>query len=149
MTSHTSNQQFSEQTLRQVAADCRRALHRGHFSAEQSRVERLRCIDDEPETSDDFGRQLWYFEGRAITIDDRRLRVYGVIEYSIQFGLHELVEDGVFESPHERDRFLEIYHHVPNRRVWNHPSMRLLGAGMCIVAVSYLVYITALLFDAS
>ena len=141
MPSHTRNQQFSEQTLRQVAADCRRALQRGHYCSDHSRVERLRCIDDQPETDEEFGRQLWYFEGRAISNEERRIRVYGVIEYSIQFGLHELVEDGVFDSPDHRDRFREIYHHVPSRFCWKHPSIRLLGAGICIVAIAYLVYV--------
>ena len=147
MPSHTSKQQFSEQTLRQVAADCRRALHRGHFNAEQSLVERLRCIDDELETEEQFGRQLWYFEGRALTNDNRRIRVYGVIEYSVQYGLQELVEDGVFDSPQQRDRFRDVYDKVPARFSWRHPSIRLLIAGLFGVTVAYVSYLLMSLFD--
>ena len=72
MPSHISKQQYSEQTLRQVAADCRRSLQRGHFNVEQSRVERLRCVDDQTESDEPFGRQLWYFEGQTLTGEERQ-----------------------------------------------------------------------------
>ncbi|QDV70140.1 hypothetical protein Poly24_38590 [Rosistilla carotiformis] len=143
MPSHASKQQYSEQTLRQVAADCRRSLQRGQFDVEQSRVERLRCVDDQLETEEQFGRQLWYFEGRALSSDDRRVRVYGVIEYSVQFGLQELIEDGVFDAPDQRDRFREIYHHVPSRFSWRHPSIRMLIAGSIGVGTAYLAYVAS------
>lgn len=143
MPSHVSKQQYSEQTLRQVAADCRRSLQRGHFDVEQSRVERLRCVDDQLESEEQFGRQLWYFEGRALSGDDRRVRVYGVIEYSVQYGLQELIEDGVFDSPDQRDRFREIYHRIPSRFSWRHPSIRMLVAGTFGVAAAYLAYVAS------
>ncbi|MEZ6090382.1 MAG: hypothetical protein R3C05_20625 [Pirellulaceae bacterium] len=143
MPSHASKQQYSEQTLRQVAADCRRSLQRGEFDVEQSRVERLRCVDDQSETDECFGRQLWYFEGRALANDDRRVRIYGVIEYSIQFGLHELVDDGVFDAADQRDRFRQIYHYEPSRFSWRHRSMRLLIAGTCGVGVAYAAYVAS------
>lgn len=143
MPSHVSRQQYSEQTLRQVAADCRRSLQRGQFDVEQSRVERLRCVDDQAETDDHFGRQLWYFEGRALSSDERRVRIYGVIEYSIQFGLHELIDDGVFDAADQRDRFRQIYQHEPSRFSWRHRSIRLLLAGMCSVGVAYAAYIAS------
>lgn len=143
MPSHASKQQFSEQTLRQVASDCRRALGRGQFHIEQSRVERLRCIDDQPESERQFGRQLWYFEGRALSMEDRRIRVYGAIEYSIQFGLQELVEDGVFDTPEQRDRFRAVYHHVPARFSWHHRSIRFLIGGIVAVATAYVAYLAA------
>lgn len=140
MTSHASKQQYPEQTLRQVAADCRRSLQRGCFDIEQSRVQRLRCVDDQAETDDQFGRQLWYFEGQAVASDDRRVRVYGAIEYSIQYGLHDLVEDGVFDSPEQRDRFREVYHYLPPRLWWRSATNRLLVAGASGTVVAILVY---------
>ena len=143
MPSHASRQQYSEQTLRQVAADCRRSLQRGQFDVEQSRVERLRCVDDQLETDDHFGRQLWYFEGRALASDERRVRIYGVIEYSIQFGLHELIDDGVFDAADQRDRFRQIYQHESSRFSWRQRPIRLLIAGMLSVGVAYAAYIAS------
>lgn len=145
MPSHASKQQYTEQTLRQVAADCRRSLQRGRFDIEQSRVQRLRCVDDQPESENQFGRQLWYFEGQAVASDERRVRVYGAIEYSIQYGLHDLVEDGVFDSPEQRDRFREVYHFLPPRISWRSTSMRLLLAGCCGITAAYFAYLASLL----
>lgn len=141
MPSHISKQQFSEQTLRQVAADCRRALQRAHYNADQSLLERLRCVDEQAETEETFGRQLWYFEGRALTLESQRIRVYGVIEYSVQYGLQELVDDSVMDSPEQRDRFRDDYHRIPRRFSWQHPSIKLIAAGMFGVTIAYVSYV--------
>lgn len=109
MGAETRTRRFSEQTLRQVRLDCSRAMIRARFCPEQIEVLKLRCIDDRLETEESFGNQLWYFEGYGVDERLRRQTVFGAIEYSIQFGLHELVEDGVFESEEERDRFRCVY----------------------------------------
>ena len=68
---------------------------RARFCPDRSDVVQLRCVDDQQETEHTFGNQLWYFEGVGVDEEDCRRSVFGVVEYSVQFGLHELVEDGV------------------------------------------------------
>lgn len=128
MQPNTSETQFSEQTLQQIAADAQRALLRGRYCMERSRIERFHCIDNQPETDKQYGRQLWYFEGSGVDELDRRSRLFGAVEYSIQYGLHELVEDGVFEAPEQRDRFRHVYAGQRPRVSWRDPGNRLLRA---------------------
>ena len=70
-----------------------------------------------------------------------RHSVYGVVEYSLQYGLHELVEDGVFDSEHQRERFRHLYEREIHRPSWRHPAHRLLVGGMSAVASIWLAYL--------
>lgn len=136
----TSSGKFSQQTLRQVAADARRALARLGYCPDRSPVEHLRCVDAVDESETAYGRQLWFFESVGVDSAERRQRVFGGIEYSIQYGLSEPVEDGVFEDAGERDRFRDVYLHAaapPRRRHW---LPRWLAAGLLAVAAAYLCY---------
>jgi hypothetical protein len=101
-------------------------------------VLQLRCIDDRPESENSFGNQLWYFEGLGVDEHDRRHSAFGVVEYSIQFGLHELVEDGVFDSEYQRERFRHLYEREVIRPSWRHPAHRWLAAG-CVAVASIFV----------
>ena len=94
MSAETRTRRFSERTIRQVRLDCNRAMIRARFCPDRSDVIQLRCIDDRPESDQCFGNQLWYFEGLGVDENDHRHSVFGVVEYSLQYGLHELVEDG-------------------------------------------------------
>jgi hypothetical protein len=123
---NTSDTHFSEQTLQQIAADAQRALLRARYCLERSRINRFHCIDNQPETDNHYGRQLWYFEGSAVDELDRRCRIFGAVEYSIQYGLHELVEDGVFEAAEQRDRFRNAYAGHRPAISWRNPANRLL-----------------------
>jgi hypothetical protein len=140
MQPNTSDNPFSEHTLRQVASDARRALLRGRYCIERSQVERFRCVEDQPETDHSFGRQLWYFEGLGVDELDRRVRLYGVVEYGIQYGLHELVEDGVFDAVEQRERFRHIYHGGGIGPSWRAPLQRLLLTAVIAVIASLLAY---------
>ncbi|MFG0260890.1 MAG: hypothetical protein ACF788_00650, partial [Novipirellula sp. JB048] len=80
-------------------------MTRARFCPGQSDIIQLRCVDDRPESEEAFGNQLWYFESVGVDGDQHTHGVFGVIEYSVQFGLHELVDDGVFESELQRERF--------------------------------------------
>lgn len=126
MQPNTSDTQFSEETLRQIAADAQRALLRARYCLERSRISRFHCVDHQPETDSRYGRQLWYFEGSAVDELDRRCRIFGAVEYSIQYGLHELVEDGVFEASEQRDRFRHAYVGQRPAISWRNPANRLL-----------------------
>ena len=108
MSADTRTRRFSERTIKQVRVDCSRAMARARFCADRSDVVQLRCVDDRPETEYSFGNQLWFFEGLGVDDDSRRHSVYGVVEYSLQYGLHELVEDGVFDSEYQRERYRHV-----------------------------------------
>ena len=141
MGADTRTRRFSEHIIRQVRQDSNRAMIRARFCPERSEVVQLRCIDDRPESESLFGNQLWYFEGLGVDEHDRRHSVFGVVEYSIQFGLHELVEDGVFDSEYQRERFRHLYEREVVRPSWRQPAHRWLLAGCLAVASIWLVYL--------
>ncbi|MAP09478.1 MAG: hypothetical protein CMM00_11980, partial [Rhodopirellula sp.] len=109
MRAETQQRQYSERTLQQVRLDGVRALSKAKFCPKNSEIVRLSCVDDRAETDDQFGNQLWYFEAKGVDEGHHRQDVFGVIEYQIQFGLQELVEDGVFDTPQEREGFRSLY----------------------------------------
>lgn len=141
MSAETRTRRFSERTIRQVRLDCNRAMVRARFCPDRSDVIQLRCIDDRPESEQSFGNQLWYFEGLGVDERDHRHSVFGVVEYSLQYGLHELVEDGVFDSEHQRERFRHLYEREVHPPAWRHPAHRWLLAGMVAVASVFLAYL--------
>lgn len=141
MSADTRTRRFSERTIRQVRLDCNRAMVRARFCPDRSDVVQLRCIDDQVETAESFGNQLWYFEGVGVDEQDRRLSAFGVVEYSVQFGLHELVEDGVFDSEHQRERFRQLYERELHRPSWHQPAHRWLAAGLLVVTAGWLAYL--------
>lgn len=138
MRSDTGTQRFNERTMRQVSADAKRALARARYCPQRSVLEHLRCADSQPESETEFGRQLWYFNVTAVDEVGRTALIYGVVEYSLQYGLHELVEDGVFPTLEQRDRFEKVYRRQPLGPSWRHPSHRWLIAGMFLVAIVWL-----------
>ena len=138
MGARTRTRRFSERTIRQVRLDCNRAILRARFCPERSEVVQLQCIDDREEMDDAFGNQLWYFEGVGVDEQGRHHPVFGVVEYSIQYGLHELVEDGVFESEDQRERFRQLYERDFLRPSWLHPAHRWLLVAVVAVAVGTL-----------
>lgn len=138
MSAETRTRRFSERTIRQVRLDSHRALIRARFCPERSDVVQLRCIDDRGESEHAFGNQLWYFEGVGVDEHDQRHNVYGVVEYSLQYGLHELVEDGVFDSEHQRERFRHLYEREVHPPSWRHPAHRWLLVGLIAVMSIYL-----------
>ncbi len=139
MGARTRTQRFSERTLRQVRLDCDRAVLRARYCPERSVVTEMQCIDDRPESEDSFGHQLWYFEGHGVDPLEHRQPLFGVVEYSIEFGLHELVEDGVFDSTHQRERFRELYEQEFRSPSWSQPAHRLLLFSAIVLALATLV----------
>jgi hypothetical protein len=63
------------------------------------------------------------------------------VEYSIQFGLHELVEDGVFDSEYQRERFRHLYEREVLRPSWRQPAHRWLLAGCFVVASIWIAFL--------
>ncbi|WP_231615421.1 hypothetical protein [Novipirellula artificiosorum] len=116
-------------------------MTRARFCPDHSEIVQLRCVDERPETEQCFGNQLWYFEG--LGVDGERLRhsVFGVVEYSVQFGLHELVDDGVFESEPQRERFRHLYEREVHPLSWRQPAHRWLAVGLIAVMATWLAYL--------
>ncbi|QDV64898.1 hypothetical protein [Crateriforma conspicua] len=141
MSAELGSGQIAERIVRQVKKDSIRALMRGRYCTARSEIVHLRCIDDHPETDDSFGSQLWYFEGVGVNELDHRHLIYGVMEYSIQFGLLELIDDGVFESEHQRERFRNLYENDYERPSWQQPQHRWLAAGLMTTSALTLVYL--------
>ena len=148
MSADTRTRRFSERTIRQVRLDCNRAMNRARFCPDRSDVVQLRCIDDRPEAELNFGNQLWYFEGLGVDEHDQRHGVFGVVEYSLQYGLHELVEDGVFDSEHQRERFRHLYEREVHRPSWRQPAHKWLAAGLLTVTSIFLAYLFVRTFTA-
>lgn len=144
MSADTRARHYGERTIRQVRLDCTRALVRARFCPERSDVIQVRCVDDQTESEDRFGNQLWYFEGNGVDQYDRHHRVFGVVEYSLQFGINELVEDHVFDSSYQREKFRNIYNRELQIPTWRHPAHRWLLAGLITVASIWLMYLLVL-----
>lgn len=141
MSQRTQARRFSPRTIRQIRLDARRALIRAHFCPDRSEVLQLRCVEDRPETENEFGLQLWYFEGLAVDEGDRRHHVFGAMEYSIQFGLNEVSEDGVFASEYQRSRMRDRLEAESVGSRLAHPAHRYLAIGMVAIGILYLVYL--------
>ena len=114
---------------------------RARFCPERSEILQLRCIDNRGETETEFGNQLWYFEGVGVDELDRRHGVFGVVEYSTQFGLNELVEDGVFTTENQREKFRCLYEREVQKPDWRHPGHRYLAAGVIAMSAIWLSYL--------
>ena len=140
MRADTRTQRFSERTIQQVRVDCNRAMTRARFCADRSDVVQLRCVDDRPETDFEFGNQLWFFDGLGVDQLGHRHNVFGVVEYSLQFGLNELVEDGVFDSEQQRERFRMLYKREVQRPSWRQGANRWLFIGLISATAISLAY---------
>ncbi len=144
MSAETRTQRFPERTIRQVKLDCNRAMGRAKFCPDLNEVTQLRCVDHRPETEQSFGSQLWYFDGLGVDAQEQRQRVFGVVEYSLQFGLHELIEDRVFDSDYHREQYRHFYERGVQHGRWRHPANRWLLAGLVAVASVWLAYLFVL-----
>jgi hypothetical protein len=133
MSAETQAIRIPEKIMRQIRSDSQAALLRARVCPARSEIVQLRCVDYRHETDAAFGAQLWYFDAYGADELNRKTPVFGVLEYSIQYGLHELVEDGVFDSMAQRDRFHSVYrrgHLSPS--LW-HPGHRWLILGVMLM----------------
>ncbi|MEL6106255.1 MAG: hypothetical protein AAFU85_09465 [Planctomycetota bacterium] len=114
---------------------------RARFCPKRSEIFQMRCVDFRGESETDFGNQLWYFEGVGVDELDRRHSVFGVVEYSTQYGLNELVEDGVFTTENQRERFRSLYEREIQPPHWRQPAHRMLALGVIAVSMIWLGYL--------
>jgi len=106
MTPETDPIHLSRQIWQAVSGHAMRAVARRDFCPDQSRIENLRPVHSQDEDEYEFGRQLWCFEAMGVTPSGRRQVVYGMMEFSVQYGLLEPKQSGLFEDVAERDRWI-------------------------------------------
>ncbi len=149
MTPEADKIQFSRQIWQAASEHAHRCLARKEFCPEQSRIENLRCIHLVDETDCCFGKQLWCFEAIGIDPVGRRHILYGVLEFSIQFGLLEASQTAMFEDTDQREKFIQnetrsaakIAYHYPSTRFWVFSawcSIALLSAVWVVVLIKYI-----------
>jgi len=137
---------LSEQLLRQVELDSFLALAKAKFSLEVSELTGLLCVDFRVETEHEFGRQLWYFDAMGVDSKERVSECFGVIQYSVEYGLLELVEGHVFDCPNERQHFHHFYQAGKRTTHWMHPANRWLLLGLLGVGLVWLAYLAFLVW---
>jgi hypothetical protein len=141
--------QFSRQIWQAASEHAHRCLVRREFCPEQSRIENLRCFHLEDETEYLFGRQLWCFEAIGIDPAGRRHVLYGVLEFSIQYGLLEASQTAMFDDAEHRECFLiretrpakKIAYSYPSTRFWVYSawcSITILASIWAATLVNYL-----------
>ncbi len=141
MKAETQTRRYSKATIKQARLDCSRAMARARYCPDRSTVLELQCVDDREETELKFGNQLWYFQSHGVDHDNRVHHLFGVVEYSLQYGISELVEDGVFDSEEQREKFRHLYEKEVVRPTWEHPAHRFLAAGLIAVMSIWLVFL--------
>ena len=139
MNSHLQEVRISEQAYRQVNLDAARAVARQRFCPEQREVMRVRCIDHLEETEQEYGHQLWFFEGHGVDPSEGSSCVYGVVEYQVEYGCTELVENRVFQTTQERERFRSLYECEVIKVDWRGIVLKLLAAGLMAI-IFFLAY---------
>ena len=143
MTPEADKIQFSRQIWQAASEHAHRCLTRREFCPEQSRVENLRCVHFVDESDCLFGKQLWCFEAIGIDPAGRRHILYGVLEFSIQFGLLEASQSAMFEDSGHREKFLNSETKPASKLVYQYPSTRFwVYTAWCSIAILSVIWIT-------
>ncbi|QDV27647.1 hypothetical protein [Aureliella helgolandensis] len=148
----TSFYQFSREVWQAVSDQAVCALLRKEFCPEESRVDSIRCVFLDEENESNFGRQVWFFEATAVDPVGRRHRLYGALDFSVQFGLLEPTRAMLLEDAHHRQRFLDSITQPVLSPVWFNPStkiwVRLTIASVIILSAIWVLSLAALLLKA-
>jgi hypothetical protein len=104
MTPEADPTQLSRQVWQAVSGHAVRSIAGRNLCPEQSRIENLRPVYSVDEELEHYGRQIWYFEVLGVSASGRRRVVFGVIEFSIQYGLLELSHSFLFEDASDREQ---------------------------------------------
>lgn len=150
MTPEADPVHFSRQIWQAVAEHALRAVARREFCPERSRIENLRPVFFQEEDELAFGKQIWCFEAMGVSDNSRRQLIFGLMEFSIQFGLLEPVQSGLFEDATERERWtvqLSATEATPDKTsgatsfwIWSAwISVAFLGTGWLIALARYLM----------
>ena len=139
--------QFSKEVWEAVNEQAMHALLRKEYSLEDSRIESIRCVHLEEECEDEYGRQIWFFEAAGVDPVGRRHRLYGALDFSVQFGLMDPTRAMLMSDPHHRQRFLQSVVRPREAQVWVNPStkvwVRLTIASVIILSAIWLLALAA------
>jgi len=138
--------QFPRQTWQLVSDQARRCLMKKEFCDEQSKIENLRCVHFEEETDAAFGTQLWHFEALGIDPVGRRHMLYGILDFSVQYGLLEPSQTALFEDSELRQKFLDRDPKAKPNSSWEKTSTRFWVQTACLGVVVTALMWTTLLF---
>jgi hypothetical protein len=149
MTPDASYYQFSKEVWKAVNFQARHTLVRKEFCPEQSRVESVHCVHLDEETDYSYGKQVWFFEATGVDPVGRNQRVYGALEFAVQYGLLEPARAVLMEDPQHRQRFLQSIVRPTQADVWANPStklwVRLTLGSVIILSAIWLLYLAAVL----
>jgi hypothetical protein len=125
MKPETSFYQFSKEVWQAVNVQARNALVRKDFSPDDSRIESVRCVYLDEECESEYGRQIWFFEASGVDSLGRRQRLYGALDFSVQYGLLETTRAMLMADPQHRQRFLQSVIRPCEVQVWSYPSTKI------------------------
>lgn len=142
---------FSKEIWQAVNNQALQALLVEEFCPEQSRIESVRCVYLDHESEAAFGLQVWFFEATGIDPLGHEHRVYGALEFSVQFGLLEPIRAALMTDSHQRQLFLQGLMEPAKPDPWSAPStrvwVRLTLAGVVIVSSIWLLNVVAHFLD--
>jgi hypothetical protein len=143
--------QFSREVWQAVTDQAHNALVRRDFSIEESRIESLRCVFLDEETESTFGRQFWFFEAAGIDPVGKKHRLFGALDFSVQFGLLEPSRAVLSSEPRDRQRMLQSIASPAQGKVWANPStkvwVRLTLASVIILSAIWLLMLAKYLMQ--
>lgn len=147
MTPDASFYQFSKEVWQLVNDQARESLVRKEFSLDDARVESVRCVHLEEEREAEYGRQVWFFEATAADPIGRQHRLYGALDFSVQYGLLAPMRAMLMDEPHHRQRFLQSIVHPSETHVWVNTStkiwVRLTLASVILLSATWLLTVAA------
>lgn len=98
--------QFPRKTWQTVTEHALRELTFRESFDQSSRIENLRPYYFEDETENAFGRQIWCFEAMGLQAGTGRKLEFGVLEFSIEYGLIELSQCRWFQNDHQLEQWI-------------------------------------------
>ena len=141
----TDKIQFSRQIWQAASEHAHRCLTRLAFCPDQSRIENLRHVHLVDESESEFGRQLWCFEAIGMDAAGRRHVLYGVLEFSIQYGLLEASQTGMFDNLHDRETFIRRVTQPIQSMAYSYKSTKFwIYAAWCSISILTAIWLAAL-----
>ena len=151
MKPETTFYHFSKEVWQAVNDQAMNALLRKEFCPEESRIESIRCVHLEEEGESEYGRQIWFFEASGVDAVGRRQRLYGALDFSVQYGLLEPSRAMLMSEPHHRQRFLQSVVRPTESHIWSAPStkvwVRLTLASVIILSSIWLLALAAWMLE--
>ncbi|MEM7473662.1 MAG: hypothetical protein AAF483_01580 [Planctomycetota bacterium] len=143
----TTSYQFSKEVWQTVNDQAMNALLRKEYCPEESRIEAISCVHLDEEAESDYGRQIWFFEASGVDPVGRRHRLYGALDFSVQYGLLEPSRAMLMSEPNHRQRFLQSVVRPIESQIWAAPStkvwVRLTLASVIILSSIWLLSLAA------